>query len=53
MKHDPIVEEVRKARSELAARFNHDPHALFLFMREEQEKSGHRVVSFERKQKTG
>ena len=53
MNPDPVVEEVRKARRELSARFNHDVHALAEFARKQQETSGHKVVSFEKKRKTG
>jgi len=43
---DPVVEEVRKARQELAARGNFDLKAILLDARKRQEHSGHKVVSF-------
>ena len=43
---DQVVEEVRKARQELAARWNYDLKAMLLDARKRQEHSGHKVVSF-------
>ena len=42
---DPIVEEVRKARSELSARFNNNLHSLCEFLRKEEKKRKFGVVS--------
>ena len=54
MKNDPIVEEVRKTREKLAARFNHNLDDIFKAAREKQKASGHEVVSFKpRKPKAG
>ncbi len=46
MMHDPIVEEVRKARDEYAKQFNYDLDAICRDLREKQEKSRNKVVSF-------
>ena len=43
---DEIVEEVRRVREELAARFNHDITAIVENARKEQAASGRKVVSF-------
>lgn len=43
---DPIVEEVRRVRQAHAAKFNHDLDAIWRDLREQQEKSGRKVVSF-------
>ena len=45
MWEDPIVAEVHRIREELAARFNHDIHAMFADMRERQSALGSRLVS--------
>jgi hypothetical protein len=45
MAEDPIVAEVRKAREEYAARFNHDVDAMIRDLQEKTRKSGRRVVS--------
>jgi hypothetical protein len=42
---DPIVEETRRLREELARSFNNDPEAIFRYIREEQRKSKRKVVS--------
>ena len=42
---DEIVEEVRRVRKELAARFNHDITAIVENARKEQAASGRKVVS--------
>jgi len=44
--HDPIVEEVRKAREEYARKFNYDLDALCQDLRERQRSEGRKVVSF-------
>lgn len=46
MLKDPIVEEVRRIRDELAARFNYDIKAIVENARKEQKASGRKVVSF-------
>ena len=46
MPEDPIVAEVRKAREEYAARFNHDLDAMFRDVQEKTRASGRPVVSF-------
>ena len=46
MAKDEIVEEVRKARQEQAARWNFDLRAILADARKRQEDSGHEVVSF-------
>ena len=42
---DELVEEVRKARQELAARWNFDLKAMLRDARERQKETGHKVVS--------
>ena len=42
---DPIVEEVRKAREAHAARFNYDLDAICRDLKEQEKKSGRKVVS--------
>lgn len=37
MNNDPIVEEVRRVRDELAREFNYDIHAIFADLRTRQE----------------
>ncbi len=49
MLKDEIVEEVRKARQEQAARWNFDLKAVLADARKRQAQSGHRVVSFDTK----
>lgn len=46
MSIDPIVAEVRKARDEIAKRFNYDLRAIFEDARRRQAASGRKVVSF-------
>ena len=46
MPKDQLVEEVRKARQEQAARWNFDLKAILADARKRQAKSGHKVVSF-------
>lgn len=46
---DEIVEEVRKARQQQAAKWNFDLKAILADARERQKLSGHRVVSLARK----
>ncbi len=45
MDPDPIVEEVRKARQEHAARFNYDLDAICDDLKEKEKDCGHPVVS--------
>ena len=42
---DPIVEETRRLREELAMSLNNDPEAIFRYIREEQRKSKRKIVS--------
>jgi hypothetical protein len=42
---DPIVQEVRKAREQLAGGFDFDLHAIFADIRERQKDLGVRLVS--------
>ena len=44
--NDPIVDEVRRVRGEHAARFNYDLWAIFRDIREQQERSGLKFISF-------
>ena len=50
MLHDPIVEEVRKARDEYAKKFNYDLDAICRDLQKRQKKHGKRLVSFPPKQ---
>jgi hypothetical protein len=43
---DPIVDEVRRVRGEHAARFHYDLWAIFRDIKEQQERSGLKFVSF-------
>ena len=43
---DPIVEEVRKIRTEHAARFNYDVRAIVEDARKRQQSGNRKVVSF-------
>ena len=45
MSRDPIVDEVRAVKVELAARFNFDVRAIGEDARKRQASSGHKVVS--------
>jgi len=42
---DPIVEEVRKARDEYAAKFDYDLERIFQDIKEREMRSEHRFVS--------
>ena len=44
--HDPIVEEVRKARDEYARKFDYDLDAICRDLRQRQGREGRQVVSF-------
>ena len=46
MKRDPIVEEVRKAREEYAAKFNHDIDAIYKDIKRREAESTREFVSF-------
>lgn len=46
---DPIVEEVRRVRDKLAARFDYNIEAIIENARKEQEASGRKTVSFPRR----
>ena len=46
MKDDPIVEEVRKARVDHARRFDFDLRAMWLDIKEQEERSERNFVSF-------
>jgi hypothetical protein len=50
--HDPIVEEVRAIREQLAAQFNFDICKIVEDAQRRQAVSGARIVSFERPNKT-
>jgi hypothetical protein len=43
---DPIVEEVRRARDAYAARFNYDLRAIYRDLKEQEKRSGRKVVSY-------
>ena len=42
---DPIVEEVRRTKEKLAAKFGYDLEAMFRDAQRRQHRSGHKVVS--------
>jgi hypothetical protein len=44
MYDDPIVADTRRLRDEYAQRFGHDLNAICRDLREQQQRSGHRVV---------
>jgi len=46
MQADPIVEEVRRARQEYAARFGYDLRAVAADLREREQQHPDRLVSF-------
>ena len=49
---DPIVEEVRKVKEALAAKFNFDLRAMLADQREREKRYGKRLVSFVKKNAT-
>jgi len=49
MSDDPIVEEVRRIKEAHAARYNYDIRAMAKALREQQQRSGHKVVSLPRR----
>ena len=51
MAKGPIVDEVRRVREELAAKYAYDIEAILAATKKRQRRSGHRVVSFIRKKK--
>jgi len=53
MINDPIVNEVRRIRDELAKKFNYDVDAIFADLREKQKRHNHRVVNLKDRRKTG
>ena len=46
MKDDPIVEEVRRAREDYAAKFNYDLEAIYQDLKRQERESGRTFVSF-------
>lgn len=46
---DEIIKEIHKYREEFAAKFNYDIKAMFEYLREQQQKSGRKYVSFSNK----
>ena len=46
---DPVVEEVRRIKEKLAAKFNYDIHAIAEDARARQWDSGHKVVRWDAK----
>ncbi len=50
MWQDPIVEEVRKARQERAARFDYDLKRIFADLKDQERQSGREYVIEPRKQ---
>ena len=52
MINDPIVNEVRRARDELAKKFNYDVNAIFYDLREKQKKHRNRIVNLREQRKS-
>jgi hypothetical protein len=50
---DPIVEEIRRVRENLAAKHGFDVKAILAAAKKRQRRSGRRVVSFVAKKKSG
>lgn len=51
MSEDPIIEEIRRHRQQLAKRFNYDLRAIAADARKRQRAGGKKVVSFARVKK--
>ena len=45
MSRDPIVEEVRQYRDQYAKQFKYDLRAIFLDLKEKQDKSGRKCIT--------
>lgn len=45
MWNDEIVEEIRRTRDEYAARFNYDLAAIYQDLKEQQDRSEHKIIS--------
>ena len=43
---DPIVDEVRRVREAYAARFNYDLWAIYRDLKEQEKRSGRKIVSY-------
>jgi hypothetical protein len=43
---DPIVEEVRRVRDAYVARFNYDLRAIYRDLKEQEKRSGRKLVSY-------
>ena len=43
---DPIVDEVRRARDAYAARFNYDLRAIYRDLKDQETRSGRKIVSY-------
>jgi hypothetical protein len=43
---DPIVDDVRRARDAYAVRFNYDLRAIYRDLKEQEKRSGRKVVSY-------
>ena len=43
---NPIVEEVRRARDAYAARFNYNLRAIYRDLKEQEKRSGRKIVSY-------
>ncbi len=44
---DPPIDDVRRARHKLSARFNHDPARLIAYLMSRQDKNPEGLISFE------
>ena len=52
MWQDPIVTETRQCREAYAAKFNHDPDAIFEDIHRRQSQTGKKLVSFPARKST-
>jgi hypothetical protein len=48
---DEIVDEIRRVREELSARFNHDLDAIYHYFKQRQRESGRKYVNLEKPSK--
>jgi uncharacterized protein YbjT (DUF2867 family) len=47
MSQGPIIDEIRRLREEIAARFNYDLHAYCEYLEEQEKASGMKTVSLQ------
>jgi len=49
---DEVMREIRRIREELAAKFDHDLHALYRYFKQRERESGRTYVNLEKRTKT-